>query len=57
MRAATIADFDIHCEVIDLHNISSPDSGLIMSSLAKTGRLIVADTSWLAYGVGRRLVA
>jgi pyruvate/2-oxoglutarate/acetoin dehydrogenase E1 component len=56
LRAATyLADFDIHCEVIDLHNISSPDRGLIMSSLAKTGRLIVADTSWLAYGVAAEI--
>jgi pyruvate dehydrogenase E1 component beta subunit len=52
LRAADyLADFGIQCEVIDLHNISNPDRGLIMKSLAKTGRLLVADTSWLAYGV------
>ena len=52
LRAASyLADFGIECEVIDLHNISNPDRALIMSSVAKTGRLLVADTSWLAYGV------
>ena len=52
LRASNyLADFGIHCEVIDLHNISNPDRSLIMASLAKTGRLVVADTSWLGYGV------
>jgi pyruvate/2-oxoglutarate/acetoin dehydrogenase E1 component len=52
LRAANyLSDFGIQCEVIDLHNISNPDRVLIMKSLAKTGRLLVADTSWLAYGV------
>ena len=56
LRAATyLADFGIQCEVIDLHNISNPDRGLIMASLAKTGRLVVADTSWLAYGVAAEI--
>lgn len=49
--AAHLARHGISCEVIDLHNISNPDRGMIMTSLAKTGRLVVADTSWLAYGV------
>lgn len=53
--AAYLADFGIDCEVIDLHNVSSPDRGLIMSSLRKTGRLVVADTSWLAYGVAAEM--
>ena len=52
LRASNyLADFGIHCEVIDLHNISNPDRNLIMTSLAKTRRLVVADTSWLGYGV------
>lgn len=52
LRAASyLADYGIDCEVIDLHNISHPNRQLIMDSLRKTGRLVVADTSWLAYGV------
>ena len=41
----------IQCEVIDLHCVSSPDWNLMMQSIEKTGRLIVADTSWREYGV------
>jgi pyruvate/2-oxoglutarate/acetoin dehydrogenase E1 component len=42
----------IECEVIDLHCISHPDRQMVLSSLAKTGLLLVADTSWQAFGVG-----
>lgn len=61
MRAADyLAGHGIECEVIDVHNVSDPDRGLIVESLAKTGRMLVADTSWLPYGVAAemaRLVA
>lgn len=42
---------DIQCEVIDLHCVSGPDWDLVMKSVEKTGRLVVADTSWREYGV------
>ena len=41
----------ISCEIIDLHRISQIDHNLILNSVKKTGRLIVADTSWKEYGV------
>ena len=41
----------IDCEVIDLSCTSHPDAQLIFDSVSKTGRLLVADTSWPAYGV------
>jgi pyruvate/2-oxoglutarate/acetoin dehydrogenase E1 component len=41
----------IDCEIIDLNSPSHPDTGLILASVAKTGRLVVADTSWRPYGV------
>ncbi|MHB8164941.1 MAG: alpha-ketoacid dehydrogenase subunit beta [Methanoregula sp.] len=41
----------IECEVIDLNCVSHPDADLICSSVRKTGKLIIADTSWAAYGV------
>ena len=41
----------IDCEVIDLHCPSHPDATLIVESVARTGRLLVADTSWPGYGV------
>ncbi|MCG9875861.1 MAG: alpha-ketoacid dehydrogenase subunit beta [Leptospiraceae bacterium] len=42
---------NISCEIIDVFNISNIDHDLIFTSIQKTGRLIVADTSWLPYGV------
>ncbi len=42
---------DIDCEIIDLYSPSHPDQALILESVRKTGRLVVADTSWQAYGV------
>jgi len=50
----------VTCEIIDLHCVSQVDSILLLRSLQKTGHLIVADTSWQAYGVSAeicRLVA
>jgi pyruvate/2-oxoglutarate/acetoin dehydrogenase E1 component len=53
LRAAThLAHVsDINCEVIDLHCISHPDGDMILESVSKTGKLLIADTSWPAYGV------
>jgi pyruvate dehydrogenase E1 component beta subunit len=41
----------IEIEVIDLHCVSRPDVPIIMESVERTGRLLVADTSWKEYGV------
>ena len=41
----------ISAEVIDLNSISHPDWDLVAASVRKTGRLVIADTSWLEYGV------
>lgn len=45
----------IQAEVIDLHCVSHPDRSLILESVERTGRLIVADTSWKAYGVSAEI--
>ncbi len=42
---------DIDCEIIDLNCVSHPDEDAILTSVSKTGRLLVADTSWRGYGV------
>ena len=42
---------NISVEVIDLNSISHPDWDLVTASVRKTGRLVIADTSWLEYGV------
>jgi pyruvate dehydrogenase E1 component beta subunit len=41
----------IDCEVVDFHCPSHPDAALIVESVRRTGRLLVADTSWPGYGV------
>lgn len=41
----------IECEIIDLNCVSHPDRSMILESVTKTGKLLVADTSWQAYGV------
>ena len=52
IRAAKyLSDYDIDCEIIDLNCISHPDWSVVIESLKKTGKLLVADTSWLPYGV------
>ena len=41
----------VSVEVIDLNSISHPDWDLVAESVRKTGKLVIADTSWLEYGV------
>jgi len=41
----------IEAEIIDLHCISRINAEMLIKSVRKTGRLIIADTSWAAYGV------
>ena len=45
----------IQCEVIDLNCVSHPDHAMILESVVKTGKLLVADTSWPAYGVSAEI--
>jgi pyruvate dehydrogenase E1 component beta subunit len=56
LEAVRAADYlsrvsEIDCDIIDLNCVSHPDREMILESVAKTGRLLVADTSWQAYGV------
>lgn len=41
----------IGIEIIDLNCLTHPDVGMILKSVKKTGRLLVADTGWSSYGV------
>jgi pyruvate dehydrogenase E1 component beta subunit len=50
-----LAKFNIYPEIIDLHSISHPNYDLIFESVKKTGRLLVADTSWIPYGVAAEM--
>lgn len=45
----------ISVEIIDLHSISHPDKKMIIDSVKKTGKLLVADTSWAQFGVSAEI--
>lgn len=45
----------IKCDVIDLHCVSHPDHDMICESVERTGKLIVADTSWLPFGTAAEI--
>lgn len=49
------AEAGIKCDVIDLHCISHIDVDMICDSVKKTGRLVVADTSWAPFGVSAEI--
>lgn len=40
----------IDCEIIDANSVSHPDREMIVESVKKTGKLVVADTSWKPFG-------
>lgn len=55
--AEILAKDGIDCEVIDLRTVKPLDMGLILASVAKTGRLLVADTGWKDGGPGAEIIA
>src|SRR5207244_6695682 len=57
-RAADIhAEQGISAEVVDPRSMRPLDETIILDSLRKTGRLVVADTSWAAYGFAAEVAA
>ncbi|MEQ8641164.1 MAG: transketolase C-terminal domain-containing protein [Alphaproteobacteria bacterium] len=58
MRAAESLEQDgVSVEVVDLRSIRPLDEETILASVRKTGCLIVADTSWVLYGVASEVAA
>ena len=47
----------IEAEVIDLRTLRPLDDALILSSVKKTGRLLVVDTGWTSFGIGAEITA
>ena len=47
----------IEAEVIDLRTLRPLDDALILSSVKKTGRLLVVDTGWTSCGIGAEIIA
>ncbi|MHB8731336.1 MAG: alpha-ketoacid dehydrogenase subunit beta [bacterium] len=58
LRAADLlAERGVSAEVIDPRSLRPLDETTILASLKKTGRLVVADTSWARYGVTAEVAA
>jgi len=58
LRAAELlAAEGIDAEVLDLRSLRPLDRPAILASVRKTGRLIVADTGWKAFGTGAEIIA
>lgn len=55
--ADELATVEISAEVIDLRSIKPWDEELVLQSVVKTGRLVVADTAWQSFGVGAEIAA
>jgi pyruvate dehydrogenase E1 component beta subunit len=58
MRAATeLAEESLELEVVDIRTLNPFDEGVVVESVRKTGRLIVADTGWRSVGFAAEVVA
>ncbi|MBP7865766.1 MAG: alpha-ketoacid dehydrogenase subunit beta [Acidobacteria bacterium] len=55
--AAALAGEGIGLEVIDLRSVKPFDGALILESIRKTGRLVVADPGWASFGVSAEIAA
>lgn len=56
MRAAEfLSRYGISVEVIDIRSVRPLDEETIINSVMKTGKVVVADTSWVQYGVASEI--
>jgi pyruvate dehydrogenase E1 component beta subunit len=58
LRAAeTLVSDGVEVEVIDLRSLRPLDTGLVVESVRRTGRLVTVHESWVAAGIGAEIVA
>lgn len=58
LKAAAVLEKDgIKAEVLDLRTIKPLDEELLLNSVAKTGRLVIADGGWKSFGVSAEIAA
>src|SRR3712207_4090416 len=55
--ARTLAAAGIDAEVVDLRTLAPPDSETLLTSVRKTGRLVVAHEAWKVGGIGAEVAA
>ena len=58
MKAAEVLAIEgVEVEVIDLRTVKPLDQEMILNSVRKTGRVVVADVGWKAFGVSAEIAA
>src|SRR5260221_10315298 len=55
--AAVLADEGIEAEVIDPRTLKPLDEELILASVQRTGRLVIADAAWRMCGAASEIAA
>ncbi|WP_329106808.1 alpha-ketoacid dehydrogenase subunit beta [Micromonospora sp. NBC_01699] len=55
--AEALTEWGVNAEVVDVRSIRPLDEEIICTSVAKTGHLVVADTSWARYGFSAEVAA
>ena len=55
--ADVLAKHGISVEVVDLRSIRPLDSEAVLNSVSKTKRLVVADNSWIHFGVSSEIIS
>ena len=55
--ALSLAKGGLDIEVIDLRSLKPLDEDLLLASVKKTGRLVIADAAWKTGGIGAELAA
>src|SRR5262249_19797342 len=57
LASSKLQNDGIEIEVVDLRTVKPLDKEIILSSVRKTGRLIIADNGWLTGGLGAEIAA
>lgn len=55
--ASNLEKKGINVEVVDLRTVKPLDQDMILSSVRKTGRLVIADVGWQSFGVSAEIAA
>jgi pyruvate/2-oxoglutarate/acetoin dehydrogenase E1 component len=55
--ADALAEEGVDVELIDLRSVKPMDAELIVKSVMKTGRLVVADGGWKSFGLSAEVAA
>lgn len=57
VAAAQLEQDGIDCELVDLRTVVPLDTGTLLDSVGRTGRLVVVHDAWISGGIGAEVVA